>query len=90
METLIEPSSPRAMKHSIWESTSKPVSKKHWSYKSHRRTPKITRLTLPAKRVPDGFTAFNGVHYDTFEAVKLAAKQIGFDFVRLGGLKFHV
>lgn len=74
------------MGHSIWDSVAKPSSKKNWSYKAHRRTPKVTLRDLPVKKIKGGFSAFNGVAFNDFTAVKQAAKHSGFDRVKMGAI----
>jgi len=79
------------MGNSIWDTTEKKVSKKNWSYRSHPRNPKITLPTLKVTKPSKGvFTAFNGEEYNSFEAIKLAAKAAGFLRIKLGGLTFPV
>lgn len=83
---MSEQSTPKSMGQRIWDSAAKPESKKHWSFKPHRRTPKVTHRDLPVKKIKGGFSAFNGVVFDNFTAVKQAAKASDFDRVKMGAI----
>ena len=92
IRSAAEPSSPKSMKQSIFESTSKKSSARHWSYRSHPRTPKVTinAPTVKFQTKPEkGFViGSNEAVYPTIEAAKERLKELNYlRFRWMGQLK---
>lgn len=87
-----EPGSPKSMKQRIFESTSKKSSSRHWSYRSHARTPKVSVVapTIKFQTKPEkGFVIGKGEEvFPTIEAVRVRVKELGYlRFWWMGQLK---
>lgn len=77
-----EPRSPKPMSNSIWESTAKRTTSKHWSYRSHPRTPKVRQYAaiVRFRMKPDkGFFIGTSEHaFETLDAAKAELKRLGY------------
>lgn len=82
----VEPRSPKPMSNSIWDSTAKRTSSRHWSYRSHPRTPKVREhspiVRFRMKPEKGFFIGTSENAFNTLDEVKAELKHLGY-------LRFH-
>lgn len=88
-KTKQEPRSPKSMLNSIFDSTAKKSTSRHWSYRSHARTPKMADRVPHLKFIKGVFHI--GAMEETFptiDAAKLRLKELGYlRFYWMGAFK---